>query len=371
MFVILPFAAIAFSVFSADTTLAVPDSVHLPPVSCVVKNGDRISGGFRGRDSAGVHLSSVALGKVLLSDSVLALCESPDTVVMKSLDGLIFTGNPYFEYLQRIDSLPLPSATSRPMAHISPLRIPSLAKQGPRPIIVPLAAAIPSSQSKVGWKRNVSVSYTVSQGNANASDLGFQGGATRRAARSQIAFTTRRILGKRNGQSSTDYLAANVRYDRALGSPNATPSPIRPSFFSEAIFEADPFAKLQSRVVSNTGISIPLSSDPKSNLALEVGLGLTHDKQQYKDGDLKASGIVRLAAKQTFGIARSDQQIATFPDYADQVVKYRINSNFNFSSPISTKLSLRIGLINRFNTRPQPGVKKSDTTIQSGLGVEF
>ncbi len=256
-----------------------------------------------------------------------------------------------------------------PMTQVRPRAIPKEAIAR-RPVVIPLAAAIATSASTVGWKRSLSVSYTVTQGNSSASDLGFSGSATRRAERSQVALKARRILGKRNGQSATDFFSTNLRYDRALG-PNDAAAANRPSFFSEATFESDPFAKLQGRVVSNTGLSIPLSLEPTNNLALEVGVGVTNEKLRYISNRTKASAVVRLAARQKFGITNADQQIATYPDYSGEVVKYRINTDLNFAAPISTKLSLRLGLINRYNTRPQENVKKSDTTIQSGIGIEF
>lgn len=350
---------------AATLLVSVPDSSS---ISCYLKDGDRISGKFIDKRRNSVRIQHTLLGRVSVPDTAIAICEAEAASIRDQIVAFIPPPKPSILGKERLETkiVVLPMPTHR----VSVERIPSLSNYVVRQVVVPLAPAIASSESKVGWKRSLSVGYTVSQGNANSSDLGFNMTATRRAARSQIAVTAKRILGKRDGKSSTDYQNANLRYDRALGPADASAAS-RPSFFSEAIFESDPFAKLQSRVVSNTGISIPLSIDPKSNLALEIGVGVTHDKQQYQDDDIRASGVLRLAARQTFGVTKSDQQVATFPDYSDKEVKYRINTNLNFAAPISAKLSLRMGLINRYNTRPSANVKKSDTTIQTGIGIEF
>jgi putative salt-induced outer membrane protein YdiY len=50
---------------------------------------------------------------------------------------------------------------------------------------------------------------------------------------------------------------------------------------------------------------------------------------------------------------------------------YRVNAYINLVAPISKAIALKVGFADRYDTRPQLNVRKNDTTIQSGIGIEF
>jgi putative salt-induced outer membrane protein YdiY len=359
---------------SATPPLSQPPQDDPKAITCWLTNGDRISGRFISERRTYVRIAHSSIGWLSIKRKDIATCEASDSTIQRRLaDILTLPGSPSITTLDAaFDSAEVaraPEMQPVKMALVSGRPFPQEAFERP-PVVVPLAAAVATSVPTVGWKRTLTMSYTVSSGNANTSDLGFVGGATRRAPRSQVAFQARRLLGKRNGESSSDFLAMNIRYDQALGSTSTTAT-TRPSFFAESIYERDPFAKLDRRVVANTGFSIPLVFETTNNLALEVGMGINHEKNATRNADTRVGGVLRLAARQTFGVAKSDQQISTFPDFSGQSMRYRINSDFNFVAPVSRMMSLRFGLTNRYNTRPQANVKRSDTTLLSGLGFEF
>lgn len=210
----------------------------------------------------------------------------------------------------------------------------------------------------------------LSRGNANVSSLGFTGAVARRADRSQISLQAKREFGSREGTATENYLSATLRYDLALG-PNDSAASARPSFFSEVVYEHDPFAGIGRRAVENTGFSVPLSHTPHDNLALEIGTGVTNEQPTGSSSFTRIGGLLRLAARQLFGGAKADQAIAVFPDLTGPTGHYRITGDFNLAAPLAKAIALTIGIANRFDTQPQANVKKSDTTIQSGIGLEF
>jgi putative salt-induced outer membrane protein YdiY len=185
-----------------------------------------------------------------------------------------------------------------------------------------------------------------------------------------MALTAKREFGSQEGTPTENYFSATLRYDLALG-PNDSAAAARPSFFSEAVVEHDPFAQIGRRAVENTGVSVPLSRNKHNNVALEFGSGITHEAPTGGASYTRFGGLLRLAARQLFGTAKSDQQIAIFPDLSGSHGHYRLNADLNLSAPLTKSVAMKLGIANRYDTRPQSKVRNNDVTVQSGIGVEF
>lgn len=340
------------------------------PITCILTNGDRLSGDMVSVTRTALRMVHGTLGTLVLQRRAIAMCESADTTARRELGALALVplGDASITTVT-----PLPKRVSVAPADtlIDTLRTVSLDRLIHPARLIPLASrALPTYVSHVGWKRSLGTTYMLSRGNANVSSLGFTGSVARRADRSQIALHAKREFGTQDGAATENYLSATLRYDLALG-PNDSAASARPSFFTEAVFEHDPFAKIGRRAVENTGLSVPLSRNPHSNLALEIGGGVTNEAPTGGPSNTRIGGLLRLAARQLFGSASSDQQLAIFPDLGGPHAHYRVNADINLVAPISKGVSLKIGFADRYDTRPQLNVRKNDTTIQSGIGIEF
>jgi len=355
-------------VVHAQAPTIVADSAA-PTVTCTLQNGDRIGGTFVRASSTTIRIRDAVLGTLRLPRASVAQCSSELDSVRVEMDGLALAP---FDPAAVVAITPRPVARPTVQLALARTRPVSLERlQHLRPATPLGARALPSYASKVGWKRSLGTSYTLARGNANTSDLGFTGGVTRRAERSQVALTVRRRFTSADGEQSADFFSATLRYDLATG-PNDAGASRRPSFFSETVYEHDPFAKVIRRTVSNVGFSVPLSTDSTNDLALEIGGGITHERPEGgATAYTHAGGLLRLAARQRFGTTHADQQFAAFPDLSGPVGHYRFNSDFNIAAPITHSVSLKLGVQNRYDTHPQSSVRKSDTTVQSGFGVEF
>jgi putative salt-induced outer membrane protein YdiY len=337
-----------------------------PPISCTLNNGDRLSGDVVSITSARVRIQQQALGRVTLRRAQIAVCESSDSTTRKKLGALA---------LGQLGEIPITTVTKVEERRRHPpapeVRVVSLERLAHPSHPVPLAArALPTYVSHVGWKRSLGSTYMLTRGNANVSNLGFTGSVARRADRSQIALSAKREFGSQEGSATENYLSATLRYDLALG-PNDSAAALRPSFFTEAVYEHDPFAQIARRAVENTGFSVPLTRNPHDNIALEIGTGVTNEAPTGGAAYTRIGGLLRLAARQIFGAAKSDQALAVFPDLTGPPGHYRVNTDLNLAAPIAKSISLKLGVTNRYDTKPQADVKKSDTTIQSGVALEF
>lgn len=336
------------------------------PITCILSNGDRLSGDLVSVTHTQIRMVHGSLGNLVLKRSIIAVCESADSTARSQLGELA---------LQPLPEMPI--TTVAVVGNVMPAAPPpvrsaiSLERLTNPPHPVPLAArALPTYVSHVGWKRALGATYMLSRGNANVSSLGFTGAVARRADRSQIALNAKREFGSQEGAATENFLSATLRYDLALGANDLTAA-ARPSFFTEAVFEHDPFAKIARRAVENTGVSVPLSRNPHNNIALEMGTGVTNEAPTGEKSYTRIGGLLRLAARQLFGSAKSDQRLAIFPDLTGPHGHYRVNGDINLSAPIAKSLALRLGIADRYDTQPQHNVRKNDVTVQSGIGIEF
>lgn len=342
----------------AAAVTAVSGSSPPSPISCILTNGDRLSGAFVAATQATVRLLHPSLGGLTLRRGAIAVCESPDSDVRQQLGSLA---------LAPLDRAPVVTVVLAVAQQQQIAEVPSQPVRLTRPRHT--GRSLPANRGHVTWKRTLGTTYLLSRGNANLSDVGFTGGIMRKAERSKVTLRAKRQIGSRDGQPTENFFSATARYDRAMGAIDSVTD--RPSFFTESIYEHDPFARVLHRAVENTGMSVPLSSDPRNNLALEIGAGVTHEAPTGARSYTHFGGLMRLAARQTLGGASADQEVAVFPDLTGPSGHYRVNGDINITAPIADGVSLKLSVTNRYDTRPQINVRKNDTTIQSGVGVEF
>ncbi|MEO7041381.1 MAG: DUF481 domain-containing protein [Gemmatimonadaceae bacterium] len=354
------------SVLLVLTGLAGHVQQPVSPVTCTLSNGDRLSGELISISRTRLWLRHATLGRLTIKRRTVAVCETSDSTTRAKLGNLSLSPlpeNPRTTLGVLPDVMPLPPGYVTPPVSLEHLIHP------PRP--TPLASrALPTYVAHVGWKRAIGMNYMLTRGNANVSNLGFVGSVARRADRSQIALSAKREFGSKDGSATENYFSATLRYDLALG-PNDSTAALRPSFFSEGVVEHDPFAQIGSRAVENTGVSVPLNRNKLNSMALEIGTGITHEAPTGVPSYTRFGGLLRLAARQIFGKAKSDQQLAIFPDLSGSHGHYRVNGDFNLSAPLVSGVALKLGVANRYDTRPQANVRKNDLTVQSGIGIEF
>ncbi|MDQ6736606.1 MAG: DUF481 domain-containing protein [Gemmatimonadota bacterium] len=346
--------------------IGAPARAPRAPITCTLANGDRLSGELVSTSPSRVTIRHASLGRLAIQRSSIASCETSDTTAIRRLGALAlspFAVEPSATVAQVPEFVILPVISADPGEVMDRLIHPAHAA-------VLALRALPTTVSNVGWKRALGTTYMLTRGNANVSSMGFTGAIARRTDRSQLALKAKREFGSREGTSTENYLSTTLRYDLALGT-NDSSAASRPSFLSEAVYEHDPFAKVGRRAVENTGFSVPLSRNAQDKLALEIGVGLTNQQPTGGASSTLLGGLLRLAAHQLFGGAQADQAIAIFPDLTGSAGHYRLTGDFNIAAPIARAIALKIGLANRYDTQPQENVRKSDTTIQSGLAVEF
>jgi hypothetical protein len=328
-----------------DTIPVRPDTVHI--VQCSLANGDRFSGNFISYelDTLRVQTQYVAQPFVLASAAVRS-CSSTDGLVVTRLGKLV------------------------PQLPVRAVMAPSWPSM---PAVVSLGNGAPPSLltgSKMGWRRVMTFSYGYSSGNTDLADLSLSAGLARltTGSRSQVGGYLRR--SRSESRRAADQFSVSLRHDRRI-SRGAPATKTVTAVFSELGYERDRMRKLVRRVAFNSGMSVPLSTHPVSVIVVDFGMGINVEDYSTPKHTVGWGGLLRLSTShRIFERARGATHISVLPDIRD-VGRYRINSDAQISAPISKAISLRLSVINRYDTRPAPSVRRNDVSIQSGLGVEF
>lgn len=195
---------------------------------------------------------------------------------------------------------------------------------------------------------------------------------------------------RRDGAISVRQTSVSMRFNQALGAgtiadggvaadgpvlPYSTPSSAtagtKATLFQELGYEHDGLTELDRRLIWNLGVSVALLRGPRFRAALDLGAGVIDERFQQLSDRVLAGGVIRFDGAQQLPLgAVLDEGIAMLPDIA-QSWRYRLNTDIGIKAPVTKAVSLRIGLSDRYDTRPRPTVKKNDLSLQTGLGFEF
>lgn len=123
--------------------------------------------------------------------------------------------------------------------------------------------------------------------------------------------------------------------------------------------------------INRKGERAQICLDRNSRTGLDVGIGLLEERFADTSSRIIGGGIVRLDSRQSLpGGVSLEERLTLLPDVT-RWYRYRLNADVNGRAPLTKTISLRLGLNNRFDTSPRPGVKKNDFSLQSGIGFDF
>ncbi len=313
-------------------------------ISCLLANGDRITGQTVSVSSDAIAINTVYAGTVTIRTAMISRCETEDETVRAQLSAAKVALLPRSEMAAKAPS-PQPSP------------------KGQQP-------PVNKDRQRFGWKRTLAFNYTFSRGNADISDLNVSGNFVRTYEDGRFIIGGLLRRGIKNGKNFAGLFTSNLRYERRLD-VNSMPQR-HLSFFAEAGYERDEMKRLDHRFVWNGGLLIPLLKSEAQELGIDLGGGLTHEEYVTGLRRTLGEGVLRLTSEQkVLGSARFRQQISAFPDFAE-MGRYRFHVDLSLRAPLTKALSLRIGALNRFDNRPQEqNVKRNDFSLMSGLAVEF
>jgi len=217
------------------------------------------------------------------------------------------------------------------------------------------------------WHRNLNFTYAFASGNSQLSNVSVAGAATHEDPTTRFTFNGLLREGRLNNQSS-NLLTSLARWERK---PTSVLSLSNLPLFGEVRYEKDALARLDHRLGLNGGVNLALMQSKNRELAVAAGAGLSYESFGTGLDRASGSGLFRIVNKQpVFGQARLEQQFELFPDL-NQVGHYRATGESSLLVPFTKSLSLRTGILDRFESWPQGQAKPNDFSAQSGLVVNF
>jgi putative salt-induced outer membrane protein len=169
------------------------------------------------------------------------------------------------------------------------------------------------------------------------------------------------IYGRTDGSTTTSQWRTGVRGDVAVSSGI--------SLFALGGFDRNRFAGIERRFEEGVGVAFKLVRTEHTKVELEAGLSLT---QQRSTLDLSNNfSAARSAALFQYTFRPSAyllQTVEVLPNL-EETEDLRINPETALVAPLSRRLAIKISYVLRYDKLPEPGFKKTDRLLTSGLQV--
>lgn len=198
-------------------------------------------------------------------------------------------------------------------------------------------------------------------GNSDFTSANFGEKATWGLSGWTLAQTAKVLFGETDGARTTESYDVNVRAERAV-------SP-RIGAFVFGAFQRDPFAGLARRWSGGPGLAIGLIRAARDTLGLESAI--TQQSERTTAAIRRSFAATRTAAlfKHSFATSASLSQALEWTANLKTSGDYRLNSETTLTAPLSRKIGLRVSYVVRFDNEPEPGFKKSDRILTTGIQV--
>jgi putative salt-induced outer membrane protein YdiY len=136
--------------------------------------------------------------------------------------------------------------------------------------------------------------------------------------------------------------------------------------------ERNTFAGVRSRVTPSFGLSGTVLAAPRDTLRLELGAGYTWQAAVPPGTDRNyAAGRAALLYRLHVGPRATMEQALEFLPNFKVGRDYRIASETTVAAPITRGIAMKASYVVRYEGVPEPGFKKTDRILVTGVQVTF
>jgi putative salt-induced outer membrane protein len=205
--------------------------------------------------------------------------------------------------------------------------------------------------------------FVNSSGNANFTSLNLGEKLSDKVGRVVLTQTGKVLYGKTEGTTTTESYDAGARAQYALTK--------RIGAYALLAFQRDPFAGLASRWLAGPGVGVALVQSAHDTLSVESGVISTRERSMINVTE--SFGAARTSAnfKHLFAgksfVTEALEWVANLETSDDQ----RLNSETALTAPLSRQIGLRVSYLVRFDNQPEPGFKKTDRILTTGVQIAF
>jgi len=132
----------------------------------------------------------------------------------------------------------------------------------------------------------------------------------------------------------------------------------------------DEIADIDYRATLGPGLGVYLVKNDRTSLSVEAGPSYVWEKVEGVSDDYLA---LRFAERldQALGASAKLWQSAEYLPKADDFGDYLLNTELGVQAAMTTRVSLRVVLQDKYDSTPGTGLEKSDLTLIAGIGVKL
>jgi putative salt-induced outer membrane protein len=347
---------IPVAVFAADK--------EPPKVTIAVRNGDQISGRLTLINGRSLELIHDYLGLVRLPLEAISemSAELPVLIVLEDGTRLYATLTKISKNILHLTSNNTTFLLDRNHVQSIHTRFPMIP---PATDLRRQADALEGlSEFKVKhWEGGVDFGYTLNRSTTSSDDLNLRFRTRYSANRHSVRAGGHIFYGIKDDALSQKEFFGSVRYDYQL----------RQKFYVFGQFsgEYDAVEQIDFRQSYNAGLGLTLYDLPSFNLSFDAGLG--YQNERYIDQSAASEGTAlleqhlqwKLNHRMTLG-----QNFALIP-YITGLARSRFLFDLNVNTALNKRMILTFGILDKYDSRPQEGVRSNDFTTLVSLGFVF
>ncbi|MCB9845332.1 MAG: DUF481 domain-containing protein [Phycisphaeraceae bacterium] len=216
-----------------------------------------------------------------------------------------------------------------------------------------------------GWKRRVEFGANGAEGNVSSNSVRTSLLTTRNTPETETTVRMQYLFATREGNTTQNRFDASMRYDNLLPKSDWRT-------FLTATYESDQFRDWDHRVGAGGGFGYQAYKDESTSLLARGGVNLSRDFGGL-DEDVRTQAI--LGVDVTHTISPRQKLTATldvFPDLTSAGdVRANARATWEFLIDPESRLSLRLGGEDRFDTSASSKSKRNDLTYFAVLAFEF
>ena len=171
------------------------------------------------------------------------------------------------------------------------------------------------------------------------------------------------VYGKTDGVESASLWQGNLRGDRDLGH----------AWGAYALFEFDrnTFASIDRRFQEGVGVLYHPIRTATDTLSAELGVGLVEQRSTSDSSTAQPIGRVAGVYRHSFAPkAYGEEQLEILPDL--QIGReLRVNSATSLVAPLFKSVALKASYVVNFDNDPEPGRRKTDRFLTTGVQLSF
>lgn len=222
-----------------------------------------------------------------------------------------------------------------------------------------LAVIAPLSAQQI----TVDLGFVNASGNANFTSLNLGEKLSDTFGRVLLTQNAKALFGRTDGVTTTESYDAGARAQYTLTK--------RIGVYALIGFQRDPFAGLASRWLGGPGLAASLVQSARDTLGIETGVISTRERSTANITQSFAAARTAANFKHSFAgksfFTETLEWVANLKTSDDQ----RLNSETALTAPLSRQIGLRVSYLVRFDNQPEPGFKKTDRILTTGVQIAF